>query len=450
MPVADERLIFMQKIRQWLIDSYNGLYKIVLEPYMPRRTTIITLAVGIIIGLIWAYGIAPTVFYDSDPRTLDQSWQDEWVRLIYDRYASANASGVTTGEFDGSIINLLRAVDNPSQIAQSNGITDQNFLTLAAQADPGAPAPQPSAIGSIVPFIVAPLLFAILAVVGTLLWGVLIYPNIIVPILKRVGIIKVQATDEATKRTMEALREARDAETKAREAAPVFSEFGEPVTRRMSVYIMGRGQFDDSFEIEDKNEMFLGEMGATIAETIGTGSPEKVTAVEVWLFDKDDFVRTMTNVFVSDHAFNDPAIRSKLETKGDLVLAKPGAIATLETNSLRMQARIIDMTYGTGDFPPNSYFERFTIELSVWQRKDGGGAPAVMTTSVQMPEPVVPAYNPPPATPTFTPSPTPPAPSFAPPPPATLPGQQAPPPRPAPRQPDDDPFGGTGDFTPVN
>ncbi|MBZ0286709.1 MAG: hypothetical protein K8I30_03775, partial [Anaerolineae bacterium] len=332
----------MQKIRQWLIDSYNGLYKIVLEPYMPRRATIIALALGIIIGLIWAYAISPTIFYDSDPRTLDQSWQDEWVRLVADRYASASASGVTTSEFDASIINLLRAVDQPAAIAQNLGLTDPNFINLAQQAEPGASAPQPSTVGNIIPFIVAPLLVGIVAVIFILIWGVLIYPNIVVPILKRLGIIKTQETDAATRATMEALRAARQAESVARESTPTTSEWGEPVTRRMSVYIMGRGQFDDSFEIEDKNEMFLGECGATIAETIGTGEPEKVSAVEVWLFDKDDFVRTMTNVFASEHAFNDPAVRSKLETKGDIVLAKPGATVLLETNALRMQVRIVD------------------------------------------------------------------------------------------------------------
>jgi hypothetical protein len=424
------------------------LYKIFLEPYMPRRATILAIVVGVIIGLIWAYAVAPIVFYDADPRTLDQTWQDEWVRLIYDRYAAANASGVTTPDFDTSIVTLLRSVDNPQQIAQNVGIADQDFLALAQQAEPGAPAPQPSTVASIVPFIVAPLVAAIVALILILLWGILIYPNIVQPILKRLGIIKVQETDEATKRTMEALRAARDAEAKARETPPVVSEFGEPVTRRMSVYIMGRGQFDDSFEIEDNNEMFLGECGATIAETVGTGEPEKVTAVEVWLFDKDDFVRTMTNVFLSEYAYNDPAIRSKLETKGDIVLAKPGAIAILETNSLRMQARIVDMTYGTGDLPPNSYLERLTLELSVWQKKDGASVPALAAApvAVTIPQP----YTPTP-TPSATPNPMPTAPSFAPPPPATLPGQQAAPlpPRPAPRQ-DDDPFGGTGDFTPVN
>ena len=63
--------------------------------------------------------------------------------------------------------------------------------------------------------------------------------------------------------------------------------------------------YDDSFSIEDanKDDEFLGECGATISETIGAGEPEKVTAIEIWLFDKEDFVRTLTTVFVSEHAY---------------------------------------------------------------------------------------------------------------------------------------------------
>ena len=46
-----------------------------------------------------------------------------------------------------------------------------------------------------------------------------------------------------------------------------------------------------------------------VSETIGVGSPNKVTAFEVWLFDKND-IRTVTKVLMSDHAFNDDAIRA--------------------------------------------------------------------------------------------------------------------------------------------
>ena len=96
---------------------------------------------------------------------------------------------------------------------------------------------------------------------------------------------------------------------------PVSSlDAGPPVSRHISLYTPGRA-YDNSFSIEDANEAFLGECGVAISETIGVGSPEKVTAIEVWLFDKEDFVRTITKVFVSEHAYNDPAIRSKLEPK---------------------------------------------------------------------------------------------------------------------------------------
>jgi hypothetical protein len=437
----------MKKIRDWLIATYNGLYVIVLKPYMPNASTIAALVVGVLIGLIWAYALAPTVFYNADPSSLDQSWQNEWVSLLADRYANATSTGAATDELNNSMITLLRAVDNPVGIVDNLGQTRQippGFRELAQLAEPGKPAPEPSAVGNIAPFIIAPIVVVIVAVVLILVWGLLIYGNIVVPILKRLGIIKTQASDAATQKTMESLRAAKEAEAKARELPQVENELGTPVIRRMSVYIMGRGQYDDSFEIEDSNEMFLGECGATIAETIGTGEPEKVTAVEVWLFDKDDFVRTMTNVFVSEHAYNDPAIRSKLETKGDLVLIRPGAVATLDTNTLRLQARIVDMAYGSGPLPPNSYFEKLTIEMAVWQKPAGTTVSAAPVAMPVMQAAPAQTYMPPPpqVSQTYAPNPAPPQ---------TLPGAQPPPPSMSPpRRQDDDPFGGTGDFTPIS
>jgi len=442
----------MKKFRDWLIATYNGLYVIVLKPYMPNTSTIAALIVGVLIGLVWAYALAPTVFYNADPSSLDQSWQNEWVSLLADRYENVTSRGATTDEFNNSMITLLRAVDNPVAVVDNLGQARQippGFRDLAQLAEPGKAAPQPNAVGSILPFIVAPILVTILAVVFILVWGLLIYGNIVEPILKRLGIVKTQATDAATLKTMESLRAAKEAEAKARELPQVENELGTPVIRRMSVYIMGRGQYDDSFEIEDSNEMFLGECGATIAETIGTGEPEKVTAVEVWLFDKDDFVRTMTNVFVSEYAYNDPAIRSKLETKGDLVLIRPGAIATLDTNTLRLQARIVDMSYGSGPLPPNSYFDKLTVEMAVWQKPAGSvltAAPVAMP--VMQAAPAAPVQNympPPPVTQSYVPNPAPPQ-SL----PSAAPQNPPPPPVPLPRRQDDDPFGGTGDFTPIS
>jgi hypothetical protein len=430
----------MKKFREWLIGTYNGLYKIILEPSMPSRQTVFLIVLAFIIGLLWAYALAPTIYYDGDPSQLEQSWQNEWVRLLADRYVAVTSTSATGPEFDDSMVSLLSAVDDPLSIVDSLGITDPRFRDLAQQAQPGRAAPaRPSIVASLQPFLVGSIVLIVLTVVISLLGRILIYPNLIEPIVKRLR-GGTAASDEATMRTIDAMRAARSAEARAKEAPSVMdAELGEPVTRKMSVYLMGRGQYDDSFEIEDQNDMFLGECGAAIAETIGEGSPAKVAAIEVWLFDKDDFVRTLTGVFASTHAANDPATRSKLEPKGQVVMMQPGAVLVLDTNTLRMRATIVEMAYGSSDtLPPNSFIENITIEIAVWQ-KAASSMPAAtrMASAASAGLPSIDIdFDPPPMPPSQPAS----APIFSPPPPP----RQAPPP-----PPDDDPFGGTGDFTPI-
>lgn len=438
----------MKKFRTWLVNSYNGIYPI-LRPSIPSRGAFFALVVGVLVGLIWAYSLAPTVYYDADPSTLERGWQDEWVSLLADRYTLATVAGVPSPEFEAQIVSSLSFVANPTEIVDRLGIQDGGFRALAQQAEPGRPAPRPNTPGNLLPFIVAPLVMIVLYFIVSVLWGLLIRDLLVEPIIKRLR-GGTQVSDEATQRTIDAIRMAKQAEKLAQGTA-ADSTLGEPVIRKMSVYLAGRGQYDESFSIEDASDMFLGECGATIAETIGAGEPEKVTAVEVWLFDKEDYVRTVTKVLVSEYAYNDPALRSKLETKGELVLVQPGAAAILETNTLRMQARVVDMSYGTGPLPANSYFDRFTLELAVWQRQGAPAAAAVPAPAFSAPAPApapAPTFNPP--TPYAPPAaaPQPPAPfggqPYTPPTPYTPPA--APPP---PRRDDDDPFGGTGDFTPI-
>ena len=465
----------MGKIRDTLI----GLWP-VIKTYVPKPGIVLAVVIAFLIGLLWSYAVDPVVFYDSDPRTLGQSWQDEWVRLIADRYDAANSKAVITDEFKQSIIDSLDKVDHPQEIVNRLGLTQLN--DLAAQAEVTAPPTpaQPTFIGQIRPWIVGTLVVVIVFVVGSLLFGFYINPLIFDPIRKRIrGAQGTDAAGEGKIQDIQQARQIRDQLTKDAVAAPV-SDLGPPVVRHVSIYSPGRA-YDDSFSIEDakKDDEFLGECGAVISETIGAGQPEKVTAIEVWLFDKEDFVRTLTTVFVSEHAYNDPALRSTLAAKGELVVAKPGAIATLETNTLRLQARIVDMAYGTGPLPPNSYFDKMTIEIQAWRRAASGAPTPVAAVPMAVPAAAAPVYAPPPAvnTPTFAPPPQAPAPTFAPPqpapsaftapparqvppspfgsnsPPAAMPpARPAPVPPPVPKQPepDDDIFGGSGDFTPVN
>jgi hypothetical protein len=148
-------------------------------------------------------------------------------------------------------------------------------------------------------------------------------------------------------------------------AAPTLS--GGPLARFMTTYTLGDDVYDDSFSIDGPDGNFLGECGMGLSETIGVGDPKKVMAFEVWLFDKND-IRTVTKVVMSEHAYRDEALKSRLAAKGEPVVAQPGDTLTLETATLVVTARIVDMAYGGGALPPSSFFERMTIELQAYRK----------------------------------------------------------------------------------
>jgi len=150
----------------------------------------------------------------------------------------------------------------------------------------------------------------------------------------------------------------------------VVAEAGaEPVTTFKTTYMLGNDLFDESFSIDDQQGDFLGECGVGIGETIGVGDPKRVTAFEVWLFDKND-IRTVTKVVMSEHAFNDEGLKSKLAAKGEPVMAKGDGTIEMETATLKVQARVVDMQYGSGALPTNSFFQQITLEISAWKKSD--------------------------------------------------------------------------------
>jgi len=158
----------------------------------------------------------------------------------------------------------------------------------------------------------------------------------------------------------------------AAEAMPPLVSTGPPPLKHfVTTYNLGHDTYDESFSIETPMGEFLGECGVGISETLGAGEPAKVTAFEVWLFDKSD-IRTVTKVLMSQHVYNDDVLRAKLAPKGDPVLAELGQIIVLETTSLRVDARIVDMEYGGGAVPPQSQFTKLTVELVARPIESGG------------------------------------------------------------------------------
>ncbi len=142
-----------------------------------------------------------------------------------------------------------------------------------------------------------------------------------------------------------------------------------PITQNMTTYVLGDDLYDEAFSIDSPSGEFLGEYGVGVSETIGIGEPKKVTALEVWLFDKND-IKTATKVLMSTHAFADPAIRNRLEAKGELIQIEPQKQVILETETLQLLATVVDLQYGNGAMPDKSHFERVTLELAIWRKAD--------------------------------------------------------------------------------
>ncbi len=135
-----------------------------------------------------------------------------------------------------------------------------------------------------------------------------------------------------------------------------------------ATYKFGDDNYDTAFTLETARGEFLGECGMGISDTIGDGTPDKVTAFDLWLFDKID-VRTLTQILMSEYAFNDQALRQRLAQKGELTLAEKGKHILLETGTLRVDATIVDLVYAsTPGLPPNSHFQKLIVQLDAVQK----------------------------------------------------------------------------------
>jgi hypothetical protein len=139
------------------------------------------------------------------------------------------------------------------------------------------------------------------------------------------------------------------------------------VGQYMASYQHGDEMFDDSFSIDSPTGEFLGECGIGISETVGVGDPKRVTAFDIWLFDKND-IQTVTKVLMSNSAFNDSELRQQVAAKGEPIQVEIGGRTILETQTLNMEAEVVDMTYGEGAVPQESFFERLIVEFRITQK----------------------------------------------------------------------------------
>jgi hypothetical protein len=138
-----------------------------------------------------------------------------------------------------------------------------------------------------------------------------------------------------------------------------------PLTKFMCSYGIGDDLFDLSYSIDTREGAFLGECGVEIVKTLDDSIPKKVTAFDVWLFDKNE-INTKSIVMMSNHAYEDDILRTQMGVKGRPALAEIGKEIALRTTHLLMKIRVVDLVGETGSGQHCDYFLRLILELKIW------------------------------------------------------------------------------------
>ena len=315
-----------------------------------RVALIIGVVLGLLLGLIMGWGLWPVQWTDGTPEVLRQDLQNDYLRMAIESFER-------TGDVDTAVRRwedlgtaagptYIRVQAEPGYVNPVD-VQDYGLLIQSVKgpisATPGGGAA--SGAGTWVLYASILVVAVLLAVGGLYLWRLL---------------RKGPGTVTAVMQAAEASRQAEKTDFQSLGLAP-------PITQTMTTYVLGDDLYDESFSIDTGGGEFLGEYGVGVSETIGVGEPKKVAALEIWLFDKND-IKTATKVLMSEHAYNDPNIRARLEPKGELVVVKPQEQVLLETATLQLLATVVDMDYGSGAMPQKSYFERITLELAIWPR----------------------------------------------------------------------------------
>ncbi len=308
---------------------------------------------GLLLGLLFGYVIAPVEFVDATPSYLRADLQEDYLRMAIDSFRLNSNPNLAVQRWQNLGTGAQQAFSN---IQANPGAADPavvkaygDVITAVLQAGGGQETEVPAS-GLSSPIIIGVLGIVLLGVLGA--GGYYAY-----------RLLGNRGSGEVTA-VMQANEISRNAEKTN------FEDLGlaPPITQTMTTYVLGDDLYDESFSIDTQAGEFMGEYGVGVSEAIGVGDPKKVTALEIWLFDKND-IKTATKVLMSQHAFNDPEIRARLERKGELVVVEPQAQVLLETATLQLLATVVDLEYGKGPMPADSYFERITLELAIWPRQ---------------------------------------------------------------------------------
>lgn len=338
-----------------------------------KVTIPVGVVLGIILGLIVGWGIWPVQWTDLAPYHLRADLREDYLRMSIYTYSSTGDASIATkawSELEDTAEETLEAVKNNPLYLSTDQITSFELIVGAGSVEVEPTAEETEIVEE-----------------GEeerspnwlLLGGFCIVLMVVAAGVVYFLLVRNRRSQENQPETLESQGHGRERISfdqngfggipQAQEAykKPFPEEPAVPAAQFMTTYMLGDDLYDDSFSIDAPTGEFLGECGVGISETVGVGEPKRVTAFEVWLFDKND-IQTVTKVVMSAHAYENDKIHMRLESKGEPILAETGKQVLLETATLQLEARIVDMEYGEGAAPDQSFFQRLTLELAVWPK----------------------------------------------------------------------------------
>jgi hypothetical protein len=319
--------------------------------------------IGVAIGMVYAWVINPVQWVDGEPQQLRADLQEDYMRMAIDSHSVNRDAELALIRFEALGENgsaTLVAVSEDPQELSPNAIQSFRAVIEIDEESGEADATDRSILDRVSGFII-PICGA------TVLIGLVLAVVLVLRARGRdneEGVVLPEP--DIAEPSFDPVMQEMPPEQPLQFEPEVAGD--DSLATFRTIYALGDDDYDDSFSIESPTGDFLGECGVGIGDLIGAGEPNKVSAFEVWLFDKND-IQTVTKVLMSSYAHNDAETRKRLSAKGDPIVAEPGSVISLQTASLEVEARIVDMTYGESALPSQSFFERLTIELRAWSRE---------------------------------------------------------------------------------
>ena len=336
----------------------------------PRTSLILGVILGLMLGLIVGWGLWPISYTSATPALLETTIQDDYMRMTIDSYRllkTVNPQAATDlaedrwdslGAAAGPTFGRVQG--NPGYL-DAGSIQEFRQVIEARKGAPisvTAPVEQPSGLGNIVLYASIAVVVILLAAGGYYLFRLL---------------RKSKAPETATAHSIE--------QSYSRQVQRTdFASLGvaAPITHVVIPYVYGDDYFDESNSIDSPGGEMLGEYGVGITDYFKPSNPKKVTALDVWLFDTKS-IATDTKVVISKYAFENKQTVERLSSKGELILAESDREFTLETKTLILMVKIVEVAYGQGPQPDQSYFDRLILEMAVWSKADDADNPDAMS-----------------------------------------------------------------------